>query len=334
MRMQRILVTGGTGFLGIHLVRSLVDDDKQVRVLTRSSSRAHSLDSCVEIVEGDITNTGACARAMQGIDTVFHLAAAYREPGVSQDHYRQVHVNGTRQLLEIALSQGIEKFVHCSTVGVLSHIENPPADETWPHSPGDIYQATKSEAEKLALDFQTTHDFPLTIARPTPIYGPGDMRLLKLFDLIARRRFVFLGAGDVFYHMVYVDDLVRGIRLLAENPRAVGEIFIIGGPDVTTLKELAGLIAEELGVAKPRLHLPAWPIQVLGSVVERVCVPLGLNPPIYRRRVDFFTKSRSFSIDKARTILGYEPQIPIKEGIRLTIEWYRAHGYLPESTTH
>jgi dihydroflavonol-4-reductase len=326
--MQSVLVTGGTGFLGKHLVRSLVDDGKRVRVLTRSSKSAQDLSSSVEIIVGDITNADACSTAMQDVDTVFHLAAAYREPGISHGRYREVHVDGTRQLLEKALSQKIKKFVHCSTVGVLSHIENPPADETWPHSPGDIYQETKSEAEILALTFQKTHDFPLTVARPTSIYGPGDMRLLKLFDLIVRRRFVFLGRGDVFYHMIYVDDLVRGIRMLAENPRAVGEVFILGGGEVTTLKELVGLIAEEARVPEPRLYLPAWPIQALGSVVERICVPLGLEPPIYRRRVDFFTKSRSFSIDKARSLLGYDPQVTLKEGIRLSIEWYREHGHL------
>ncbi|MGI9257778.1 MAG: NAD-dependent epimerase/dehydratase family protein, partial [Gammaproteobacteria bacterium] len=218
--------------------------------------------------------------------------------------------------------------VHCSTVGVLSHIENPPADETWPHSPGDIYQETKSDAEKLALEFQKTHDFPLTVARPTPIYGPGDMRLFKLFDLISRRRFLFLGSGNVFYHMVYVDDLVRGIRLLSENSRAIGEVFILGGGEVSTLNELTGLIADELGVPRPRLHVPAWPVQILGSVVERICIPLGIEPPIYRRRVDFFTKSRSFSIEKARTLLGYEPEVSIEDGVKRSIQWYREHGHL------
>ena len=326
--MSNVLVTGGTGFLGRHLVQSLVDDGIRVRVLTRSTSRARELDPRVEIIEGSVSNADACARAMEDVDIVFHLAAAYREPGISDDIYRAVHVDGTRQLLEISLAQGIEVFVHCSTVGVLSHIENPPADETWPHSPGDIYQATKSDAEKLALEFQKTHDFPLTVARPTPIYGPGDMRLFKLFDLISRGRFVFLGSGNVFYHMVYVDDLVRGIRLLSENPRAIGEVFILGGGEVNTLNELTALIADELGVSRPRLHIPAWPVQILGSAVEKICIPLGIEPPIYRRRVDFFTKSRSFSIEKARAMLGYEPEITIEDGIRRSIQWYREHGHL------
>lgn len=326
--MPKVLVTGGTGFLGTHLVQSLVDDGIPVRVLTRSTGRARELDPRVDIVEGSVSDARACARAMQGINVVFHLAAAYREPGISDDTYRRVHVGGTRQLLELSLDQPIESFVHCSTVGVLSHIENPPADETWPHSPGDIYQETKSEAEKLALAFQKTHDFPLTVARPTPIYGPGDMRLFKLFDLISRRRFLFLGSGNVFYHMVYVDDLVRGLRLLSENPRAIGEVFILGGGEVNTLNELTGLIADELGVPRPRLHIPAWPVQILGSVVERICIPLGIEPPIYRRRVDFFTKSRSFSIDKARTLLGYEPEVSIEDGVKRSIQWYRDNGHL------
>ena len=215
------------------------------------------------------------------MDTVFNLAAAYREPGISNERYRQIHIDGTRQLLESSLDRGIEKFVHCSTVGVLSHIDNPPADETWPHSPGDIYPETKSEAEKLAQKFQSDHNVPLSIARPTPIYGPGDMRLLKLFSLIARQRFVYLGRGDILYHMVYVDDLVQGIRLLAEEPRAIGEIFIFGGSEVTTLKELCEGIAKEIGVRNPRLHLPAWPVQILGSVI-------GGSDTVTRNDVTFY----------------------------------------------
>jgi nucleoside-diphosphate-sugar epimerase len=214
-------------------------------------------------------------------------------------------------------------------VGVHSHIANPPADETWPHTPGDIYQATKSEGEQLALRLAREGGVPLTVARPTPIYGPGDMRLLKLFRMIATRRFIMLGDGRPFYHMVYVDDLVRGLRLLATHPDAVGEVFILGGPDYRTLSQLAALIADILGVPHPRLRLPAWPFQLAGSLCERICAPLGITPPIYRRRVDFFTKSRAFRLAKARQRVGYQPAVGLEDGLAVTAEWYWEHGYLP-----
>lgn len=323
------LVTGGTGFTGSHLVMNLVEDGLKVRVLTRSRERAREvLPRHVEIVEGDVADRSAVQRAMENVGRVFHLATSFREPGIPDGRYRAVHVTGTRHLLEAARDGGVERFVHCSTVGVHGHIPEPPADEEYRFSPGDVYQVTKLEGEQEALRFGRREGLPVAVARPTPIYGPGDERLLKLFSLIQRGRFVILGDGEIFYHMVYVTDLVRGFRLLAEHPEAVGESFILGGPDCYTLNELAEMIARVLEVPAPRIRLPARPFQILGSALEAVCRPLKIAPPIYRRRVDFFTKSRSFSIEKARSVLGYEPRISTPEGIRRTAKWYRDHGYL------
>lgn len=326
---ERVLVTGATGFTGSHLVRALVDTGETVRVLARSADKARRmLLREVEIVEGDLTDHTTVARAVRGRDVVYHLAAAYREAALPARRYHEVHVVATTDLLEAARAEGVRRFVHCSTVGVLGHIADPPADETWPHRPGDVYQATKGEGERAALAFCRRYDFPLAVARPTAIYGPGDLRLLKLFRLIARRRFVMLGSGQVFYHMVYVDDLVRGLRLLAERPEAVGEVFILGGPEYRTLNELAALIAEAVACPPPRRHMPLAPVWWAAALCEAVCVPLRIEPPLYRRRVDFFAKSRAFSIEKARRLLGYQPQVDLTSGVRRTAEWYRAQGYL------
>jgi nucleoside-diphosphate-sugar epimerase len=304
----------------------------RVRVLTRSMARAASvLHQGVEIIEGDIADAKVVDRAVEGCEVVFNLAAAFREPGISERRYAEVHVDGTRYLLDASRKHGVRRVVHCSTVGVLSHIENPPADETWEYSPGDIYQATKAEGEHLALAYGRELGIPVSVARPTPIYGPGDGRLLKLFKLISRRRFVMLGDGEVYFHMVHVDDLVGGLCLLAVHPRAIGEVFIIGGEEYRTLNEVVALIAREVGVPVPRWHLPARPFQLLGSLCERICIPLGISPPIYRRRVDFFTKSRAFSINKARETLGYSPEVDLETGIRETIAWYRRRGQLPSA---
>ena len=324
-----ILVTGGTGFTGSRLVGSLMRDYGRVRVLTRSAAGASKvLPEGVEIIEGDITDRAVVDRATEGCEVVYNLAAAFREPGIADRRYAEVHIEGTRHLLDAALKHGVRRIVHCSTVGVLSHIEHPPADETWDYAPGDVYQATKAEGERLALAYARERGAPVTVARPTAIYGPGDTRLLKLFKLISKRRFVMLGKGDVFFHMVHVDDLVRGLRIMADHPAAVGEVFIIGGRDYRTLNEVVRLIATEEGVPVPRWSLPAKPFQVLGTMCERICIPLGITPPIYRRRVDFFTKSRAFSIRKAVEVLGYDPEIGLEEGIRETIAWYRGNGQL------
>jgi nucleoside-diphosphate-sugar epimerase len=327
-----ILVTGGTGFAGSHLVHSLVRDQAKVRVITRSASRASSiLPPEVELIEGDIADPKVVDRAVKGCDVIFNLAAAFREPKITSQRYEEVHIDGTRHLLDATLRHGVRRLVHCSTVGVLSHIEHPPADETWEYSPGDVYQATKAEGERLALEYARLRGAPVTVARPTPIYGPGDTRLLKLFKMIARRRFMMLGDGEVYFHLVHVDDLVQGFRLLADHPDAVGEVFILGGEEYRTLNHLVGLIAEEVGVPQPRWHLPAKPFQVAGTLCERICIPLGISPPIYRRRVDFFTKSRAFSIEKAKRVLGYLPRIDLRSGITQTVAWYQRQGLLTRS---
>lgn len=327
--MERVLVTGGTGFTGSHLVRQLAESGADVRVVARNAERARRLlPPGTDIVRGDITDPATVRRAVQGREVVYHLAAAFREAGIPDSRYREVHVDATAMLLDASRAEGIRRFVHCSTVGVHSHIEHPPADETWPYTPDDIYQRTKAEGEQLALRFQREHAFPLTVIRPAPIYGPGDLRLLKLFRAVARRRFAMIGSGEVFFHMVHVEDLARGMRLAAARDEAVGEVFILAGEEYVTLNELVARIADIYGVPRPKLHLPAWPFFTLAAVCEAVCIPLRIQPPLYRRRVAFFTKSRAFRIDKAKQMLGYRPEVSLQAGLEETAEWYRIKGLL------
>jgi dihydroflavonol-4-reductase len=321
------LVTGATGFTGSRLTRALVSEGRQVRVIARSATRAQEiLPKGVEIIEGDIADPGVIDRAVSDVHTVYHLAAVYREAKHPDWRYREVNVDGSRRLLDGAVSARVRRYVHCSTVGVHGHIADPPADEQTAYCPSDVYQATKCEAEQLALSYRDR--IPLAVARPTAIYGPGDTRLLKLFRMIARRRFPLLGGGENYYHMVHVDDLVRGLRLLGTHPRAVGEIFILGGERYLKLSELAAMIARAAGVPAPWLRLPARPFQLAGSLVEKLCVPFGIEPPIHRRRIDFYTKSRAFTIEKAKRVLGYRPQVELEDGIRDTLELYVANGFI------
>jgi nucleoside-diphosphate-sugar epimerase len=206
-------------------------------------------------------------------------------------------------------------------------IEHPPANEDAPLRPGDVYQETKLEGEAAARQAAAETGLPVVIARPTGIYGPGDRRLLKLFRGVARRRFFVLGSGQIYYHLTYIDDLVEGFRLCGETPAAAGRTYILAGGEVTTLDELVALIALEAGVKPFGVHLPVWPFWAAGALCEVLCSPFGIEPPLYRRRVDFFTKSRAFDISRARTELGYEPRIGLREGIRRTLEWYRAAGW-------
>ena len=279
-------------------------------------------------VEGDLRERAAVERLVEGTDVVVHVAAVYRTAGHPDAYYRDVNVGGTERLLEAAARAGVRRFVHTSTVGVHGDVRNPPADEAAPIAPGDVYQATKAEAEALALAFQRQRGVPVVVVRPAAIYGPGETRLLKLFRAIARGRYAIVGSGRAFYHPVYIDDLLQGYLLALDRPDAVGEAFILAGPRYVTQRELADLVARHTGGRVLPFRVPAAPLRWAGALVEAVCVPLGLEPPLHRRRVEFWTKSRAFSIDKARRVLGYDPRVDVEEGVARTARWYREAGWL------
>lgn len=339
---MRVLVTGATGFTGGHLARTLAARGDRVRVLVRPGSDPHPRGTGsdpgrrgegtgferLEVILGDLRDAESLRRAAAGVDVVYHIAAIYRQAGCRDDEYRAVNATAVRAVIGAARSGGARRVVHCSTVGVHGDVERPPANEDAPLRPGDIYQQTKLEGEQIARDAARETGIEVVIARPTGIYGPGDRRLLKLFRGVARRRFVILGDGRIFYHLTYIDDLVEGFRLCGTVPAAAGRTYILAGGDVTTLKQLTGLIAEEARVPPPRWHLPVWPVRAAGALCEAICAPFGIEPPLYRRRVDFFTKSRAFDISRARAELGYAPATGLREGIRRTLEWYRSAGWL------
>jgi dihydroflavonol-4-reductase len=325
----RVLVTGATGFTGGHLARTLARRGYQVRALIRRESDAEPLrDAGIDTVVGDLKQRATLERAVERAEVVYHIAAIYRQAGLPESEYRAVNVTAVKDLIEAAAAAGATRLVHCSTVGVHGDVKHPPADEDAPLSPGDIYQVTKVEGEAAAREAAARTGLAVTIARPTGIYGPGDRRLLKLFRGVARRRFVVLGSGNIFYHLTYIDDLVEGFRLCGEVPAAANRTYLLAGGEVTTLNELVGLIAGEAGVARPTGRWPVWPVWLAGAMCEALCVPLRIEPPLYRRRVDFFTKSRAFDIARARREIGYAPQVGLRDGIRRTLAWYRGQGWL------
>jgi len=323
----RVLVTGAAGFTGGRLAHTLLAAGDTVRALTRSPVPALA-EAGAEVVTGDLRDAAAVERAAAGVEVVYHIAAIYRQAGLRDEVYRAVNAAAVRTVIDAAARAGARRVVHCSTVGVHGDIEHPPAREDAPLRPGDIYQVTKLEGERIAREAAEDTEMEVVIVRPTGIYGPGDRRLLKLFRGVARGRFATLGSGRIFYHLTYIDDLVEGFRLCATVPGAAGRTYILAGPEVTTLNELVAIVATEAGVAPPRLHLPVWPFWVAGALCETACAPLGIEPPLYRRRVDFFTKSRKFDISRARAEIGYAPKVGLREGVARTLAWYRANRWV------
>ena len=265
---------------------------------------------------------------VRGIDIVFHLAAMFQETEHGEAMYRLVNETGALKLCQAAAAAGVERFVHCSTVGVHGDVKETPCKETSPFNPMDLYHRTKLAGELAILDFARTlppDSMVVTVNRPAMVYGPGDLRMLKFFKTILRRRFVMVGSGEIKAHLGYIKDQVDSLILCALAPRAKVhlEAFNIASDQPVTLNELARLVADYGGVASPRWHLPVLPLWLAGLAFEAMWVPFRTRPPLSRRRVGFFTHDRAFDLSKASERLGYVSRWDNRTGIANTIDWYR-----------
>lgn len=327
--MQCVAVTGASGFLGSHLTRRLLQRGVAVRALVRD--RAKAPPDVEHAIVGDICDPAALAALMARADTAFHLASNFRTVRGSAASYWAINVEGTRLALRAARQAGVRRFVHCSTIGVHGHVRRPPADEDSPFAPDDLYQMTKVAAEEVCREEIARGGLDIVIVRPAGMYGPGDLRLLKMFQQLAHRRFPLIGSGEAHFHPVYIDDAVTGFIRAAEAPNVAGEAFIIAGAQSVPLRDLIEAAARAVGSPPPRLRLPYAPIHLAAVVCEFLCRPFGLEPPLHRRRLHFFVNNRSFRIDKARRRLAYEPEVGLDEGCLRTVAWYRSAGLLPPS---
>ncbi len=321
------LITGAGGFVGSNLVAHLRALGRPVRAMVRNPAQAAELEKLgSEVVVADLGDSESLRRAIRGAAGVYHIAALFRQAGLPDSVYREVNVEGTRRLLDLAIAAGVPRFIHCSTVGVLGDIQSPPADEQTPYNPGDIYQVSKMEGEQLALDYFRSGRIPGTVIRPAMIYGPGDTRTHKLFNMVAKGAFFYVGRGDTLMHFVDVRDLARCFQLAMDHDERNGEVYIAAGRQALSLRELVEFTADYLQVPRPWIRLPVRPMQWLGSACEAVCTPLRLQPPIFRRRVDFFTKNRCFNGAKAADQLGFNAEKTFQQEIIEIIDWYWKHG--------
>lgn len=325
---ERYLVTGAAGYVGSNLVRLLSSKGVQVRAMVRPGGQKLNMNlPGVEVVEADISDPQSLPPILEGVKGVYHIAALFRQQKFPDDVFRKVNAEGVRNMLDASIAAGVKRFVHCSTVGVLGDVSDPPANEDTPYNPGDIYQQTKMEGELIALEYFKEGKIGGNIIRPGMVYGPGDMRTLKFFRMIAKRTFFYVGEGRATVHFVDVRDLARSFVLAMEHEDVNGEIFIIAGDTPLPLRDLAKIVAQKCNVGAPWLKLPIKPMQWAGDICEFLCAPFGLEPPLYRRRVDFFTKDRHFNTMKATNMLGFKAAQPIHAEVDDILKWYRKEKY-------
>jgi len=328
---MQVLVTGGTGFVGAHLVRRLLDLGHQVISLDKNPGLFDDelRSKGATLLAGSVTDAEDVNRAMSRCDLVYHLASPFGDILQPDAAYWDIEVNGTRNVLEAAQRLGIHRVVHCSTQGVHGIITDPPGDEDSPIAPRDYYCYSKAQGEKVCREFMA-RGIDIVIVRPTSVYGPGDTRgWLKLYRMVSSGWFLMIGTGKTLNHPVYVENLVDLFELCATSPAAKGRVYLGGDEEAVTLESLVREVSVAVGSNVRIIRFPwyglAWSA---ATVVEVILKAFRIKPPVFRRRLSWFKTNRAFRIGRARNELGYRPRVRLTEGLARTAYWYRKAGYL------
>ena len=330
--MNRVLVTGATGFVGTHLLPALLERGVECRCLARSPERAEALpdDPRVTCVVGDITAPDSLAGVADGCDTVIHLAAEGHVSAQSEEAFLRfvaVNVTGTEALIrECAKSGTVQRFIHFSSTAAMGLIEKPlvtEADEPQPLSP---YQKSKRESELTALRVGREAGVPVVVLRPCMIYGVGGTgEFHKMARLMRRGRFPKVGRGRNLTPLVHVGDVVQAAMKAGEQG-VEGATYLIASARSPELDELRDWIMEGWDeqalypyVPVSLMYAAAWVFEVLGTIT-------GKAPMATRRNIANTVYDREFSIEAARRDLGYEPAVDPHDGAVATVRWFKEQG--------
>ncbi len=321
---KTIFLTGGSGLVGSHVAEEAIKRGHKVKALVRPSSDTKFLDSLgVEKVIGDLADADALRRGVEGADWVVNSAAKVGDWG-SLEEFRRINVEAFRLLLDAACDAQIERFVHVSSLGVYEGRDHFGSDETVPTAAQalDGYTRSKVEAEALALEYVKNRGLKLTAVRPGFIYGERDRTVLpKLLNSLRSGVFRYFGSGDQALNCIYVRNLVQAIFLAAESPTAVGEVFNITDGKRVSKKEFVGTVAKFAGLKEPKRHIPLWLARLLANLLERRAIRKGATTPplVNKARYKFLGLNLDFSVEKARRVLGYDPQFTTEQGLKAAI---------------
>lgn len=325
-----VFLTGGTGFVGAHVVRALLRRGRTVRCLVRSSSRLSNLEELpVEVVAGDVTDRASLMRAMAGARTVFHCAADYRLSARRPREIYAVNVEGTRNVLAAASEVGAERVVYTSSVGALGLTrDGRPGNEETPVEPRSLighYKKSKHQAERVAQEW-AARGLPVVIVNPSTPVGELDIKPTPtgqmIVDFLNRRLPAYVDTG---LNIVDVRDVAEGHVLAAEKGR-VGERYILGNRDMT-LKEILDTLSTVTGIPSPAIRLPHW-IPLAAAAADTLAARLTGRPP--RVPLEGVRMSRHrmfFDAGKAIRELGL-PQTPVEEALARAVAYFRENGYV------
>jgi nucleoside-diphosphate-sugar epimerase len=318
-----VLVTGGTGFVGVHLVSALLERGDAVRVLALPEEDTARVERAgAEIRRGDVRDPRSVAEAMRGVDTVFHLAAVHGLWRPRQEYW-DVNVRGAENVCRAVLDAGARRLVHVSSWTVYGMGLRGAVDESTPLRPiDDVYTQSKATADALVQGHVSAERLPAVIVRPGTMFGPGDrVNYGRMADRVRAGKAIVIGRGANALPLVYVTDVVEGMILAATCEGAAGRIYNLSHDAPLTQAETWRAIAEDLGVAPPRLRVPYAALYAAALVAERA-VRAGGQPLVTRLGVRLFGSDNRHAIGRARRELGYAPKVPVREGLRLAARWY------------
>ncbi len=330
---MNVLITGATGFIGSHLVKALVDEGHHCRCLVRKTSNINYLINLnsVELFYGDITNRDSLKAIGEGIDIVYHLAAAGHVSAISNKAYQQfrkINVEGTRNVIEACLNYSIKKFVHFSSTAAMGLIKRSIVDENTPCQPKTPYQKSKRDSELIALDYWKRFNFPVVVLRPCMVYGPsGKGEFLKICKLIKKGWFPKIGRGKNLTPIVYVEDVVQAAISVGKISKC-GEVYLIASENSYELDYIRNLILKKLEVNKPYPYIPISFAKLGALGIEVFARIFNFVPIVTYKNIDSTVTDRVFSILKAREQLEYRPKFGLEQGIGKTIKWLKENGLI------
>ena len=322
--MAEVLVTGASGFIGSHLVRRCLGEGHRVRVLLR---RGNAMIGSLQregalVVEGDIRDSPAVARAVKGCDLVFHAAALTSDWGNPRD-FTDINIGGTRNVAEASLANRVKRLVYVSTCEVFDHVGHERLDESMPFSPrGQLYPDTKIRATELVGEF-AARGLETSVVYPVWVYGPNDRTLFPLIADGIRRGQLFYWAFHARMNMVYIDNLVDLLMLAATHPAAAGEAFFgCDGHDLT-FEAFCRRLAEGIGSPPPFIYLPYGLTFLIASAMEGYARITGSDkrPLLTRQAVTLISSRAMIDTSKARNLLGWQPKVSFDDGFRRTLDW-------------
>lgn len=323
---MRVLITGGTGFIGSNLAFRYLRDGHHVRVLGLKNTpweeqKIAALEARgIEVIQGSVLRKDDLAPALDGVDLVYHLAAAQHETNVPDQYFYDINVEGTRNMLDTSIDKGVKRFIHGSTIGVYGSAANGEITPQTPPAPDNIYGVTKLEGEKLALSYSDR--LPVMAIRISETYGPGDSRLLKLFKGIKKGRFFRIGDGKNLHHLIYVEDLIEGFIRTANSENTVGRVLVIAGNKPISTDEMIDTIRDELNASLLPIRAPIGPFMLAGRIMENTIARAGIKPPLTTRRMDFFRKTFYFDQSLTQELLDFTAPTTFREGVHKTAQWY------------